>query len=160
MSKDKQPNVPFKNFFPNISFVASVLTGVATSAAISLAGQQSFLGRSDEDTLRKVYRSAVYFTWSACATGVALILALLMQLLFTSPHFEEFTLVHKRESRWVVGVVGWLSLAFAASGTALIGEGLKMIDRQAGAMLEWMLLGCGLPVVVIWLVVRIPRKCE
>jgi len=160
-SEKKPPNVPFKHFFPNISFVTSVLTGVSISASLSLSTQTTSLGHSDAETLHRLHSSAILFTWAACTNGVALMLSMLMQLLFTSPHFEEFSVSapHKRRIRWVVGSAGWISLAFAASGIALSAEGLKVIDARAAAMLQWSLLGFGLPVLLLFLAVRIPQKC-
>ena len=84
---------------------------------------------------------------------------MMMQLLFTSPHFEAFSVSEKPKMRWVLGLVAWTSFAFAASGIALAAEGLKLIDARAGAMLQWSLLGFGLPIMLLFLVVEIPREC-
>ena len=159
-SEKKGPNPPFKQFFPNISFVTSVLTNVCINVSISLSTQTTSLGRSDAETQRRIYSSAGLFAWAGCANGIALMLSLMMQLLYTSPHFEEFSVTppHKNRLRWALGAAGWISLAFAASGIALAAEGLKLINTRAGAVLQWLLLGFGLPVLSLFLGVRISQK--
>lgn len=155
--RNKKPqNVPFKNLFPNVSFVSSVLLSLSTGAALSLPAQSSFFGRNDPAIFEAVHRSAMFFTWSACANGVALVLAMKIQLLFTSPHFEDFALIHKQYMRWVIGAVGWLALGITASGVALLAEGLKVVDKRAGLVLQFLLLGFGIPILLLWIIVRWP----
>lgn len=154
-TSNDNPYVPFKNFFVLVSFVASVDMGLAVSASLSLTTKTSFLGRSDAKTLAAVNQSAIIFAWSACINGAAFVLSLLAQLLFTSPIFQDLVVrgPHNVITRWMVGSAAWGALALVAGGTALVGEGLKVIDEKAGAFLQWMLLAFGMPTLLLWIAV-------
>lgn len=156
MATDHKDKEPFKHFFPNVSFIASILVGISTSAAISLPNYQTFFDRGDAKMLAQVQRSAFYFAWAACINGASLILSLIMQLLYTSPHFHEFATsdANKRTIRWIVGPVGWVSLLLSAAGMALVAEGLKVVQRQAGLTLQWFIFGFSFPVLLFWIGLR------
>ena len=147
---------PFKHFFSNVSFIASILVGMSTAAAIVLPSQQTFFGRDDPEMLAQLRQSAFFFAWAVCINGGSLILSLLVQLLYTSPNFHEFATSndYKRTVLWIIGSVGWISLLLAACGMALVAEGLKVVQRQAGLTLQLLLLGFGFPVLLFWIVLR------
>ena len=152
-TKEKEP---YKNLFPNVSFIGSILLSISLVAAISLPSSRTFFGSDDAKMLARVYQSAFFFAWSACANGASLILSLLMQMLYTSPHFHTLATSneHKRTVRWIVGTVAWVSLLLAASGVALVAEGLKVVERKAGLMLQWLLFAFCFPVLCFWIVLR------
>ena len=152
-TKEKEP---YKNLFPNVSFIGSILFSISLAAAISLPSSATFFGSDDVKMLARVHQSAFFFAWSACANGASLILSLLMQMLYTSPHFHTLATSneHKRTVRWIVGTVAWVSLLLAASGVALVAEGLKVVERKAGLMLQWLLFAFCFPVSCFWIVLR------
>jgi hypothetical protein len=151
-----QSKEPFKHFFPSVSFIASILVGISTSAAISLPNYRTFFGSDDPKVLAQVQRSASFFSWGACINGGSLVLSLVMQLLYTSPHFHALATSdnHKRTVRWIAGSIGWIAILLGAGGMALVAEGLKVVERQAGLTLQWMLLGFCFPVLFFWIVFR------
>ena len=150
MMHQRKANEPFRHFFPNVSFITSILLGISVSASLTLPGQASFFGRNE------VRKSASLFAWSASINGGALVLSLLMQLLHTSPHFNALASSdeYKKPVRWIMGSVAWVSLLLAAGGMALVAEGLKIVQRQAGLALQWLLFGFCLPVLLFWATFR------
>lgn len=61
----------------------------------------------------------------------------------------------------MVGLAAWTALGLVAGGMALIGEGLKVVDKRAGSGLQWILLALGFPTLFLWGVVKcLWRKSE
>ncbi|TDL20684.1 hypothetical protein BD410DRAFT_363470 [Rickenella mellea] len=156
-SPPPRPNndtVPFKDFLSLGSFVASIGIALSVGASLTLACGTSFMGRSDDTTLASMKHSAILFAWSAIAYGLALVLALLVQLMLTSPETVLMIQEGPQLKRWLrttVGGFAWIALVLVGAATALIGEGLKVVDRNAGSTLEWGLLAFGLPLLLLWM---------
>ena len=144
----------FRYFFPNVSFITSILFGISTSASLSLPALGSFFGR---DETAEAEKSASLFAWATCINGGALILSLLMQLLQTSPSFLEFASSNGTEGRLVrraIACAAWISLLLAAGGMALVAEGLKIVQREAGFVLQMLLCAFCVPVLLFWIVFK------
>ncbi|TDL20682.1 hypothetical protein BD410DRAFT_871262 [Rickenella mellea] len=156
----RRPNnntVPFRDFLSLGSFVASIGIALSVSASSTLACSTTFMSRSDDATIASMNHSAILFTWAATVYGLALLLALLVQLLLTSP--ETVLMIQEGPKlrphlRTTVAGSAWVSLMLVGAATALVGEGLKVVDRKAGATLEWALLGFGLPLLLLWITLR------
>ncbi|KAG8796521.1 hypothetical protein FRC17_007989 [Serendipita sp. 399] len=155
--------VPFAGFLDIVSFTASITIAVAVSASVTFATSGTFKGisldgsQTDAEvqrTLRQVADSSTLFAWAVSLSALSLTISLTLRLLLTD---EDLTALVRREGRnpfrTFVGIGSWAAIGLQGASLAVIGEAMKVISKGSGKMIQWSLLGAGLPPLLIFIIV-------
>lgn len=148
MSSQTPPSPPFATFLQVIALTTTITVSVSISASQGFATGGNFLGVSlDEATgqaakaVNKTKASATWFAWSAATSSLSLAITLVLQLLLTDVFFVRYMTDGGKSfqtgfPRVVVSVGSWIALVLQGIALALIGEALKSISHNSGAMIQ------------------------
>lgn len=138
---------PFAAYLQIVSFVATITLSVSTSACQGFATAGNFLGaaldghETDTRVTLQVSAAADMFAWSAAISALSLLLSLTLQLLLTD-NAVTAQLLQTEESIWsnkvklTIGSGSWLALLLQVGALALIGQGLKIVNRGSGLAIQ------------------------
>jgi hypothetical protein len=142
---------PFGKFLEIVAFTATITISISVSASQGLATGQSLFGitfgsSSDSSTpglSQRITTSARVFSWSAAASTMSLMISMFLQLLLTDPRFVKLlTWTWSKAELWgwlfmhMLAIGSVIALALQAASLALIGEGLKVINKESGKMIQ------------------------
>lgn len=165
---------PFASYLQLVSFVATITISISISACQGFSTAEYFLGipvtsndaTETRHTAQQAMSAAHMFAWAAATSALTLIISLIVQLLMTdkaiTDHLEQpgRTIWHAK-LKLAVGAASWLALGLQLAALALIGEGLKNVNRSSGLLIQVGLsnksrlhsadcsVQCSLPVVVL-----------
>lgn len=141
------PRAPFyADFFPLVSFVATITLGASISGSQGFATAGNLLGRALDDfdgnattqaALKRASDAAKFFAWSTAASSVSLMITLVMQLAMTKPVFARR--LSGKGYNWAIlstMTASYCALILQAASLALIGQALKAVNVASGLMIQ------------------------
>lgn len=138
---------PFSAYLQIVSLTTTITVSVSISASQGLASGGNFFGvdlsdPNNDHTLQNVIDSSNFFSWSAAASAVSLMITLVLQLALTDNLFvqqltrEKGAYCCRNVARAAVGAGSWIALGLQGAAIALIAQALKIINHPSGIVIQ------------------------